>query len=259
MTANLGRRDRSSGDDADDLADLLREAAPERQVPPVDTRALAAFFINLQPLPDGSLQFRRNDRGWSPAVVDMLHRATVDARPYFAMIVDANFRGTAIEYVEQYIAEMQPRNPAERMLAVQMLWQHARISRLVYLMAAESRCDVLKEMNAAIDAAMSVYRKQALTWQELRTPRPVQIIRGHQVNMADKQLIAQSTGAGAARQLPTDSREVERQNVSNKQGCEGPQTPPALPAERTWPGCFEGDRAECKAVAVEHRPADAGR
>jgi len=105
---------------------------------------------------------------------------------------------TAHDYVDCYLAEMKPADPVQRMLAVQMLWQHTRINQLIRLASGEREVELLRGLNTAIDQAMNTSRRMALAWEEVRNPRPSQHIRGDQVNVAEQQVVAGSVVVGAA-------------------------------------------------------------
>lgn len=219
---------------------------------PVLDTPLALLNCTVESDLNGSARYRRNPAGHSEQVVNLHHRAALESAPYHASLRGAGavFQDSAIDYVEQYLAEMQPRNPAERMLAVQMLWQHARIARFMHAEASESRFMHMETLGKLIDSAMAVYRRQTTTWAELRAPRPVQIIKGQQVNMAEQQVITQAGG----------SRTANDAISSNKQGCTDERaTRPALPAQPVWSGFAAARQQEREAVAVEHRAENAGR
>ncbi len=226
---------------SEELAEIEALESLDQLSPTAAAPAQAPFNVNIDTAPDGAVQYRPNGK-WSPAAATLIHRATVDVHPYRELVAHPDSQSTAIEYVEQYLAEMQPRSPAERMFAIQMLWQHARISRLTTYAATEQRCKQLDGLNNAIDSAMSVYRRQVQTWNELRTPRPVQI------NVGKNQLIAQGCGP----------KGLGDGVSSNHQGCGHEQAPaPALPFEPVWPGFTTAGQPEREAVAAVHRAEDA--
>lgn len=81
---------------------------------------------------------------------------------------DAN--AMAQDVLEDFMAAMRPRNRIERLLAMQMLWQHARIGRLSMMEATpnNTRLDIAKSLNLAVDKAMSTFTRQVLAWSALR-------------------------------------------------------------------------------------------
>jgi hypothetical protein len=83
------------------------------------------------------------------------------------------------------------------MLAMQMLWQHVRISQLSDMVSRESRVECFKGLSAALDSAVNTYRRLALAWKELRNPRPMQVFQGQQVNVAERQFVAGGSASGA--------------------------------------------------------------
>ncbi len=126
------------------------------------------------------------------AVTSFLHTLGLDAGTY-TRLLEARGTGaaetTAFDFVEQYLEQMQPRNPLERMLAIQSLWQHIRVSSLCL---REARCSDAKEAAAirtAIEQAMNTFRRQVQAVRDLQTPRPVNLIRGGQVNVGNDQVI----------------------------------------------------------------------
>jgi hypothetical protein len=106
------------------------------------------------------------------ALTDLLHRMLLDASPYRSLHEARGAelgRLTAEDFVDLHLEQMAPRDPVERMLAIQMLWQHARIGRLI--IQFESPCtdpQQLKGISAAIEAAMNTMRRQADAWRQLR-------------------------------------------------------------------------------------------
>lgn len=79
-----------------------------------------------------------------------------------------------------------------------MMDMSARINQLIRLASTERNAEFLRNLNTALDQAMNTSRRVALVWQELRTPRPAQHIRGGQVNVAEQQVVAGSVVVGAA-------------------------------------------------------------
>jgi hypothetical protein len=58
------------------------------------------------------------------SAIDLQHRLLIDGATYsnLATWCDPTLRETSVDYLGSYLAQMAPRNPTERMLAVQMLW-----------------------------------------------------------------------------------------------------------------------------------------
>jgi len=158
--------------------------------------------------------------------VNLLHRLLLGGSPYaeIAARVSGQLPTSAMEYMEEHLARMAPQNPAEQILATQILIQHARVAWLVkrccYATDPELRC----RLDRAVDSAMNMSRRQVLAWQQLRSPRPVQYIAGQQVNVAGQQVVANGVS-------PLTLRTGER-NAADEQGCpnaNGWDTTKALP------------------------------
>lgn len=144
---------------------------------------------------------------------------------------------TAHDFVDQFVEEMHPRNPVERMLVVQLLWQHVRIGRLVEL---ADRCahepDLAAAYGEALERAMGTFRRHAQALDALRFPRPIQFFQDSQVNVAQQQVV---TNGGA-----------------NEKGLPVPQA--ALPAQRRRSiELATGDRPHAT-VGAHDRPDNAG-
>lgn len=166
-------------------------------------------------------------------------------------------------YLDQYIAEMKPANPVERMLAVQMLWQHTRIGMLIGLASDPDnieRLDTTKALQAAIDQALNTSRRQALAWQQLKKPRSAQFITGEQVNFAEQQIVANRPGEGGtqARRDSPPTRESTAPVPANEQGLDDDtqHAPAALPAQYPGSDILAGLGQPREAVGVQHRPED---
>lgn len=145
--------------------------------------------------------------------VNLLHRLLLGGSPYaeIAARVSGQLPTTAMEYMEEHLARMAPQNPAEQVLATQILVQHARVAWLVKRSCHATDPDLRCRLDRAVDSAMNMSRRQVLAWQQLRSPRPVQYIAGQQVNVAGQQVVANGVS-------PPTLRTGER-NAANEQGC----------------------------------------
>lgn len=209
-----------------------------------------------------------------------LHELELDAIPYYRQIVARGPCGEehyADRYVEQYLAEMVPSNPAERMLAVQMLWQHARIGHLVRVVSRQTGLDSIKVLNDAIDSAVNTQRRLTMAWNGLKNPRPTQFVKAGQVNMAGQQVVsngpmgvppsAPTTQSPPDRMAtstpapPNESREASPKPVSaNEQGFDHAQkTTPSLPPVIPGLDCPPGVRGPRETVDAVYRPQDGRR
>ncbi len=186
------------------------------------------------------------------AFTRVLHDLGLGSGPYARMLRGRGsgaMAATAHDFVDQFVEEMRPRNPIERMLAVQLLWQHLRIGRLVEL---ADRCagepDLAKAYGAAVETAMGTFRRHAQALDALHTPRPIQFIHDSQVNVAQQQVVTNG-------HAPASPPEGEHHGA-NEQG--SAPRPAALPAE---PG-GQGEPAACDRadapVGARDRTEDAG-
>ncbi len=142
--------------------------------------------IQSPPVEDSSM-LTCDDRA---LLVQLVHRQAIDADTYgCALPPQGVAKGTAGEFLDGFIAELEPRSPIERMLAVQMAWQHGRIACLVRIAGREGDLDRLHRLNLGIDAAMNTFRRQATAWQQLRAPRQAQFLASRQVNIANQQVV----------------------------------------------------------------------
>ena len=84
--------------------------------------------------------------------------------------VAGNAEAIAQDVMEDHLAALAPRNRVERLLALQLIWQHARVGRLAMMEATPSNCslDVARSLNQATDRAMNTFTRQAIAWNTLR-------------------------------------------------------------------------------------------
>ncbi len=133
-------------------------------------------------------------------VTRFLHQLSLDASTYEKML---HARGseaaqhTAFDFLEQHLEELQPRDPIERMLAVQILWQHIRISTLCVRESLTKDPKEAAALRSSIEQAMNTFRRQARTMRDLQAPRSPNIISGGQVNVGDGQIVTNSQLNGA--------------------------------------------------------------
>jgi hypothetical protein len=208
----------------------------------------------------------------SPEAVDAAYKITLDGYPMLYLLAaradseqlkESGVLRETRTYMDQYIAELNPANSVERMLAVQMLWQHARIGMLIGLASDPEnlvRLGTTKALQAAIDQALNTSRRQTLAWQQLKAPRSAQFIRGEQVNFAEQQVVANRPGEGGT-QSRSDSppaRESTAPVPANEQGLDDDtqRTPAALPAQYPGSDILAGIGKPREAVGVQHRPED---
>lgn len=190
-----------------------------------------------------------------PDVIRVNHDLGIDSfvyeRQLQALAPNDDLHKSALYYLEQYLDEMKPRNPAERMLAIQMRWVHLRIGRLLQVAESPANYDLelFKGVSEAIDKLLNTSRRLMKTWDEMRTPRPIQFIKGSQVNMAEQQVVANG---------PVQSKTPEGDRA-NEQGFVEQAPTQALPLEPPGPIFTSSIGSEEQAVDAEHGSTDAGR
>ena len=124
-------------------------------------------------------------------LVDLAHRQVLEMETYgWAVPPNTAAKGTAREFLDGLVKEIAPRNPIERMLAVQMAWQHGRIACLVRTAGRADDPKRVHRLNLGVEAAMNTFRRQATAWQQLRAPRRAQFLAANPVNLATQPLLA---------------------------------------------------------------------
>jgi hypothetical protein len=165
---------------------------------------------------------------------------------------------TALAVVEEHLAELAPRNAVERLLAVQMLWQHARLARLCSMSVNPTNLSdpqISKTLNAAIEQGMNTYRRQALAWQQIRSPRPAQFIRGGQVNVAEKQVVA--NGPVQGRTADQDEQEDRHDSPDGRGDAQGQhESQGTVPPFAGGLGVPAGLCSQEQAVGAKHGASD---
>lgn len=182
----------------------------------------------------GKAELARPEGALPIPAVDLLHRLSLDGAAYVKLAagIGSQVRESAVDYMQEYMAQMAPRTPAERMLAAQMLWQHARIAGLIDRSGKIHDPRMLGHINNAIDSAMNVARRQAVAWAQVRSPRSVQYIEGQQVNVASQQVVVNGVTPVRTPGGP--------QNVANEQGSPAPLLPQAAIAAPQVPAIGGG-------------------
>lgn len=97
---------------------------------------------------------------------------------------------TAYDFLEQHLERLSPKDPIERMLAIQLLWQHTRIASLCVRETRTADPKLAAALRAAIEQAMNTFRRQAKALRDLQSPRAMNLIQGRQVNVGDGQIVA---------------------------------------------------------------------
>ena len=179
MTQNHPRLQANTESDSTNQIQIQSPPVEDASMLTCDDRALLVQLVHQLPY----LQF------WY-LNYQLVHRQAIDVDTYgCALPPQGVAKGTAGEFLDGFIAELEPRSPIERMLAVQMAWQHGRIACLVRIAGREGDLDRLHRLNLGIDAAMNTFRRQATAWQQLRAPRQTQFLTSRQVNIANQQVV----------------------------------------------------------------------
>lgn len=189
---------------------------------------------------DSSRQGEARPSEASPEFIAYQHQLRTDALPYMTMLLQDGQEETvetSTEYIKAYLKEMAPRSPMERMLAMQMLWQHVRIGKMVKMVSNPSNgeLEVFSSLNATLETAMNTYRRQVLAYQQLR--EPVQPIKATQLNVAKQQVVAQHNQGKQARKR---TRAQEKPSEASKE----------LPPVREGPDFFDQLRQQNAAVGA---------
>ena len=160
---------------------------------------------------------------------------------------DSDMLDTALQYVLDVMDEFKPRDPAERMLAAQMVQTHVRLMYLTMMSTQQKNLKWAAMMHEAADRASNAFRRQMLAMAEYRRPpRPArQFTAIGQANIANQQVV-QNNG------------KPENEKATNGQGCPRPAAP-ALPADAGGAGGPAAVGGAGPALGAEHRPADGGR
>lgn len=179
------------------------------------------------------------------ALTRVLHDLGLSSGTYRRMLQrrgSSAMAATADDFVDQYLEEMRPRDPVERMMATQLLWQHLRIGRLMELAdQCATKPDLAKAYGAALDNAMGTFRRHAQALDGIRSPRPVQFIQDSQINMAQQQVVANAGAAG----------QNGRQHGANEQGS-SPTRQAAVPPDARGPReLAEDDRSHAPVAPLD--------
>jgi hypothetical protein len=104
-----------------------------------------------------------------------LHGAILTAVVYndIGVVKDGSavLASTVIDYLQNLIAKLAPRDPLEQMLIAQMIWLHARIARLSVMAANETNLQKARVLNEAVDRACNTFRRSMQAFAEYRQPR----------------------------------------------------------------------------------------
>jgi hypothetical protein len=102
----------------------------------------------------------------------------------------------AMGYIVKVIAEVQPRDPMETMLAHQMIVTHARAMTLSRLSMAENEPTARRLFSEEYERASNLYRRQMLAFHEYRQPPRRAFVSVRHANIAGQQLVQQQIEGG---------------------------------------------------------------
>lgn len=156
----------------------------------------------------------------------------------------------AIGHVRSVMEGLNPRDPAEEMLAAQLALTHSRILHLTSLANQQKDVESIRVINEYIDRACNTYRRLMLALAEYRRP-PRQgdaFTAIRQMNLAGQQVV-QNHG----------QQEKTPENGTNEQGCPRQRpTPEALPADAAGIGVAPFFDPAREALEACLRPAHTG-
>lgn len=113
---------------------------------------------------------------------------------------------SAIHYAADLIDRMNPRDPAEEMLVVQMVLAHVRVLHLTNLSTRQTDLESIRSVNQYADKASNTYRRLMLALAEYRRPpkSSLAVTSIGQTNIAGQQLVLHG--------------DAGRKNATNEQG-----------------------------------------
>lgn len=178
----------------------------KRPVPNPSASNLPAPRPAPEPDPDADPAFARAVHGKSMAGIvyanALLHR--------IAKMFPQPLTKSAMVYMEDLIQRMDPRDPIEEMLVVQLVLTHARVLHLTDWANRQESLEKLRGVNECADRASNTYRRLMLALPEYRRPPPLSSFTAiRQANFASQQLIQSN----------------ETETTTNEQGCQARQAP----------------------------------
>lgn len=200
--------------------------------------------VTIQNYIDGRKpQRERPENAPSFDIVELMQDILVDGTTY-ELLLSRMGEDQAAEYsldaIEHFVQRMEPESPAEKLLASQMLLQHAHIILLLRRLHTGADARDVGSISGAINAAMDVFRRQTEAWNRIR--RPQVTVQAIQANMAYQQLI----GTGG----PTN--DVERATGKSSRN----EPAPTLSAESRGIGVPSSVDPRDQALAGEHWTAN---
>jgi hypothetical protein len=168
---------------------------------------------------------------------------------------EAMTRAYAARYLADTLKRMKAADPVEEMLVTQMVWTHARLSRLTRISSQQST-KVLSAIAEACDSASNTYRRLMLALVEYRNPKrnAATITSVRQTNIAEQQVIQQQNATAAAEAAAQPEKENEK--GSNKKGSAEPAAAAALLPDGSGAGFVAEFGTAGEAVAVDAGAAD---
>ncbi|GJM19643.1 MAG: hypothetical protein DHS20C14_18560 [Phycisphaeraceae bacterium] len=154
---------------------------------------------------------------------------------------------SAVTYARDLIERMNPRDPAEEMLIVQMLMAHVRVLHLTDLAAKQTGLDGVRTVHEHADRASNTYRRLMLALSEYPKPprTPGSFTAIGQANIAQQQVVQnQERGSDG--------------NATNEQRCHEPaESEPSIPALGEGSRGAPSVRLPKQAVGARKRARDA--
>ncbi|HSY52074.1 MAG TPA: hypothetical protein VLC46_24950 [Thermoanaerobaculia bacterium] len=192
---------------------------------------------------------------FGPVLAGEIMRAISPSKDAFGQTEKYPFIDTAIDYVKDTVARMQPRDELERMLIEQSLWLHARIARLSVQAANSTGEKSVRTLSEAADRATNAFRRhmQALKdYRSARKPKVFMPIRSaHIGNVAGQQVV--NASGGSRNRFFRFLR-----SCGTKRNLHAIDTP-AVPAITAGTGSEAGEHPTHEAVAADAGPDHTSR
>ncbi len=178
---------------------------------------------------DGKPTRMRGDDPPSLDTVELMHDILLNGATYQTLLNrlgEPQAVATALDEIERFVKGMNPESPAEKLLAAQMLLQHAHIVQLLRRFSDRNAPADVKALSGAIGAAMDVFRRQVGAWDRLRRPRMT--VRALQANLAYQQIVQGREAFDVSRSV-RETRETKAELPADHDGVE--DTPAIQPPE----------------------------
>ncbi|MEQ8770035.1 MAG: hypothetical protein RIB60_05955 [Phycisphaerales bacterium] len=182
----------------------------------------------------------RDEDAPSLDTVELMHDILLNGATYQTLLSrlgEPQAEATALDEIERFVKGMKPESPAEKLLAAQMLLQHAHIVQLIRRFSDRNEPTDVRALSGAIGAAMDVFRRQVEAWNRLR--RPHMTVRALQANLAYQQIVQGREEFDVPRSVR------ERRETQAK-----------LPADTRGAGIAPQVQSGEQAVGVQHGPTN---